>query len=352
MTEERPGYIASLDGWRAIAVLLVIGAHAARLLKESNTAIGARAASFFQHAGFGVDIFFALSGFLICTLLLREKERGAVDLWAFYRRRVFRIIPPILVYLATLLAISAAGAIAVSTTEVAGVLLFLRNYVAGGWYTGHFWSLAVEEHFYIVVPLVIAFCSRERALRIALVAAIACAVIRFVEWKLQLPGEIEFRTEARFDVLMYGAIFAIAARTPTWRERLERRLSTVVVVALLVVAVGLLICFPAMPMRRTVVALVMPILIGYTVLHPHKAAGRVLNLAWLQYIGRLSYSLYIWQMLFFAPHDDLGWIQSFPGAVIGTAVCALLSYYFVEKPAIAFGRRLAAAWRPAFADSV
>lgn len=199
MTEERPGHIASLDGWRALAVLLVIGAHSARLLRETNTALGARAASFFQHAGFGVDIFFALSGFLICTLLLREKEQGAIDLWAFYRRRVFRIVPPILVYLTVLLAISAAGGFALSTTEVAAVVLFLRNYVTGNWYTGHFWSLAVEEHFYIVVPLVIAFCSRERALRIALAAAITCAVVRFFEWKLQLPGEIDFRTEARFD---------------------------------------------------------------------------------------------------------------------------------------------------------
>lgn len=151
---------------------------------------------------------------------------------------------------------------------------------------------------------------------------------------------------------MYGVIFAIAAKTPSSRAWLERSLSTVTVGALLVAAVGLLVYFPAMPVRRTVVAAVMPILIGYTVLYPHRAAGRVLNLGWLQYIGRLSYSLYIWQMLFFAPHNDLGWIQSLPGAVLGTAVCALLSYYFVEKPAIAWGRKLASIGRPAFVESV
>ena len=89
-----------------------------------------------------------------------------------------------------------------------------------------------------------------------------------------------------------------------------------------------------------------------TVVHPNWLVGRILEDVRLRWVGRISYSLYIWQMLFFAPHDDLGWVQSFPGAVIGTAACALLSYYFVEKPAIAFGRRIAAAWRPAFADSV
>jgi peptidoglycan/LPS O-acetylase OafA/YrhL len=127
MTLTRAGYIATLDGWRAIAVLLVIGAHATRLMRESQTAIGAKAASFFEHAGFGVDIFFALSGFLICTLLLREKSGGQIDLWAFYRRRFFRIIPPMAMYLVVISVMSALGYLAVSASEIAAVVLFCRN---------------------------------------------------------------------------------------------------------------------------------------------------------------------------------------------------------------------------------
>lgn len=344
MADTRPGYIATLDGWRAIAVLLVIGAHAAHLMRETGTWIGAHAAAFFEHAGFGVDIFFALSGFLICSLLLREKEAGSIDLWAFYRRRFFRIVPPLAAYLAAVVALGLLGYVKISEAEVVAALLFCRNYVAGAWYTGHFWSLAVEEHFYIVVPLALAFCTKQRALRIALVAAIGCALVRFVEWKLSAGAPmIEFRTEARFDTLMYGAIMAIAAHTPASRAWLERALTARTAAALLGVALVLLVVFPAMPARRTVVALTLPLLVAYTVLSPHGAAGRILETGWLRLIGRLSYSLYLWQMLFLTPRNELGWIQTAPGAILGTVACALASYYLIERPAIAFGHRTAPA---------
>jgi peptidoglycan/LPS O-acetylase OafA/YrhL len=91
----------TLDGWRAVAVLLVIGAHGTRLLLETGTKVGQVLAGFLSHAGNGVDIFFALSGFLISSLLLREKgSSGSIDIRRFYIRRVFRIIPPMATYLA------------------------------------------------------------------------------------------------------------------------------------------------------------------------------------------------------------------------------------------------------------
>jgi peptidoglycan/LPS O-acetylase OafA/YrhL len=349
MSDSRSGYIATLDGWRAIAVLLVIAAHASRLMRETHTSIGAHLASFFEHGGFGVDIFFALSGYLICTLLLREQDRNSIDLWGFYRRRFFRIVPPMAAYLAAVIALGLLGLVKVSQPEIAAVLLFCRNYVGGAWYTGHFWSLGVEEHFYIVVPLILAFCSLRNALKIAFATALGCAVIRFIEWKYSTGMEVEFRTEARFDTLMYGAIVAIALHTPAWRDWIGRRLTLPVAAALLAVALILLVSVPAMPARRTVVALTLPILVAYTVLSPRSIVGRLLETGWLRYIGRLSYSLYLWQMLFFVPRNELGWIQSFPGALLATAVCAIGSYYLVEQPAIAFGRRLIASKRVAFA---
>ncbi len=349
MTDARSGYIATLDGWRAIAVLLVIGAHASRLMRETHTAIGARAASFFEHAGFGVDIFFALSGFLICSLLLREKQRGPIDLWAFYRRRFFRIIPAMAAYLGAVVVLGLLGYLTISEGEVAAVLLFCRNYVSGSWYTGHFWSLAVEEHFYIVVPLVLAFCSRERAMKVALGAAVFCAMVRVFEWKLAPGVEVEFRTEARFDTLMYGAVMAIGLNVPAWRARIERWLTLRTAAVIFGVALVLLVAFPAMPVRRTVVALALPLLVAYTVLTPTGLVGRMLEAGWLRFIGRLSYSLYLWQMLFFAPRNELGWLQTALGAILSTLACAVASYYLVEQPAIAFGRRLGRA--PAIAPT-
>jgi peptidoglycan/LPS O-acetylase OafA/YrhL len=97
--------------------------------------------------------------------------------------------------------------------------------------------------------------------------------------------------------------------------------------------------FPAMPVRRTVVSMALPVLIGYTVLRPRELLGRFLDWPVLQWVGRLSYSLYVWQMLFFTPTQDLP-VQTFPMALIGTALCAVLSFYLVEQPATNYGRRL------------
>ena len=100
---RKPGYIPTLDGWRAIAILLVIGAHCCPALLRTGTAVGKGLAALFIHAGYGVDVFFAISGYLIGTLLLKEKSaNGTISLGRFYTRRVFRILPPILVYLATI----------------------------------------------------------------------------------------------------------------------------------------------------------------------------------------------------------------------------------------------------------
>jgi peptidoglycan/LPS O-acetylase OafA/YrhL len=90
----RAFYIPALDGWRAIAVGLVIGAHCVPALINSGWKVGKYAAAGFERGGVGVDIFFCLSGYLISTILLREKERTkTIDFASFYIRRVFRIVP-------------------------------------------------------------------------------------------------------------------------------------------------------------------------------------------------------------------------------------------------------------------
>jgi peptidoglycan/LPS O-acetylase OafA/YrhL len=321
--------ISTLDGWRAIAVSLVIAGHAVPMLQQTEP--GRLVTLLVNHAGFGVDVFFALSGFLICTLLLQEKESGGISLPAFYVRRAFRIIPPIVVYLCVVMLI-----LPVSAKEVLGSLFFVRNYVDGTWYTGHFWSLAVEEHFYLVVPVVIMLLPWKGAMRAALIAAMCCILIRAIEAPMLL-GKVEFRTEARFDGLMFGAVLALLLRV--WADQIRERLTLKVALAVLAVAAVLLVVFPAMPVRRTVVSMALPVLIGYTVLRPRELLGRFLDWPVLQWVGRLSYSLYVWQMLFFTPTQDLP-VQTFPMALIGTALCAVLSFYLVEQPATNYGRRL------------
>jgi peptidoglycan/LPS O-acetylase OafA/YrhL len=345
-SENSQSYIPSLDGWRAIAVSLVIGAHSYSMLMNNGSAPARSLALFFAHAGYGVDIFFALSGYLICTILLREKrETGTISMSQFYTRRAFRILPPMLLYLLVITCLSLLTFLPlIDAREVLAVVLFYRNYCFGTWYTGHFWSLAIEEHFYAVVPVFLLLFNSRRAMGVAFSLILLCVGIRSFEYSHGLfPASLlQFRTENRFDGLMWGAVLALALQYPTVRSWLKLRLNTWMFFAAIAASIVLLVEFDSQPERRTIVAAVMPILIGHSVLNPQSIVGRLLELSPLRWLGRISYSLYIWQMLFLVGEDrPLGQIQGFPFALILPLACAALSYYLVERPMIAFGRRLA-----------
>ena len=117
-----------------------------------------------------------------------------------------------------------------------------------------------------------------------------------------------------------------------------------VLLGIFFLALLLLLKFDAMPMRRTVIAAALPCFIGYTVLNPQSLLGRSLETGLLKWIGRVSYSLYIWQMMFLPEGDrPLGVIQAFPLSLILPFFYASLSFYFIEKPMIRLGHKLAAA---------
>ncbi len=107
-------------------------------------------------ARFGVQIFFVISGFLITTLLLRERAcyRSTVDLLAFYRRRTFRIFPAAMAYILVVVSVWAAIGRAFQARYVFGALTYTMNYMRKPpWQLRHLWSLGVEEQFYIVWPI-------------------------------------------------------------------------------------------------------------------------------------------------------------------------------------------------------
>jgi len=166
------GYIPTLDGWRAIAILAVIVHHATvSYVYPSGPYPSGRGLWISRLLGdHGVAIFFAISGFLICTRLLQEhRKTDRISLKSFYLRRAFRILPPYFLYLAILGVIAAAGVIEVEPIEWWSCAFFFRNYMPGphppftGWYTGHFWSLSIEEHFYLFWPLMLVVCGNKRA---------------------------------------------------------------------------------------------------------------------------------------------------------------------------------------------
>jgi peptidoglycan/LPS O-acetylase OafA/YrhL len=350
----REEYYPTLDGWRAVAIAGVTTAHAAfAVFRPGGPHPNDLAFAATRYGALGVDLFFGISGFLICSRLVREfEDTGALDLRRFYIRRAFRILPP---YLFTLLAVSiiaAVGLIPLSPQEFWTSLLFVRNYVPApteqsGWYTAHFWSLSTEEHFYLLWPLLLVLWTPARAVRYVVFLACGVALWRAVEFRMALLSGVlpavpfYTRTDIRIDALLWGCFVALLLRDPLRRARCRQLLTPatwVVAVALYVACVA-----TALPFAMAWEAMLVPVILVGTVLRPEMAIARLLETRVFRWIGRLSYSLYLWQTPFFTPSSamaPLGPLQSFPLNVIGVVGLAVLSYYAIERPMIRVGRRL------------
>ncbi len=182
-----------LDILRLLAVVLVLGRHMPSP-PETLPTYWASILSIWQRGGWvGVDLFFVLSGFLVSGLLFTEyKLRGHFSIVRFYTRRGWKIYPPFFFYIAATLGARASIGRTHSLPpgrEIAAELLFLQSYLPGLW--GHTWSLAVEEHFYLLLPLALALLLKlnrgstsplRPVLPIAMCVAILEFVLRLVNW--------------------------------------------------------------------------------------------------------------------------------------------------------------------------
>ena len=330
-------YIPTLDGWRAVAISMVVLSHSARSSAQA------------EHLGFfGVALFFGISGYLICTKLLVEGERtGTISLKRFYWRRGFRILPASLTYLAVIGMLAALSLEQVRARDIASGALLFANYLPNRcWDLNHFWSLSMEEHFYLLWPMLLFSLGTRWAQRAAGLSILAIFLWRW--WVMNhfvLPGIATLtRTDVRLDAFFAPCILAIVLRAPTWRERLRRWVGPIAVLGLL--------CFLALlrmlhfssgafgSFRSLAQACILPVVIVSTVFRPQDLVGRVLELAPIRWVGRISYSIYLWQMPFF---DRSGWLSAHTPSniakIAALMVAATLSYYVVEKPLIRFGRR-------------
>lgn len=335
--------IPTLDGWRALAICAVLIHHCAAgfFLRESDYARNVT-----RYGAFGVDIFFGLSGLLITLLLLEEWQRTAsFDLRGFYIRRAFRILPP---YLALLGAYTIMG-LWRSGWEAASCLLFFRNYLPDNLATDGtlpLWSLAVEEHFYLLWPGILAWIGARRSKHAALGLALSFATWRMIASQLRTPllplVHPHFRTDLRLDALLWGCVFAFVLHDARERERTSKQLRFPVWIVLAVTLAASLAWYSQL--TSVWVAAVIPMLLVGTAIHPGWLLSRGLDFAPVKWLGKISYSLYLWQAVFLAPgwEHALRWWRVWPWNLALCFGAAALSYYAIEKPAIRLGRRLAA----------
>jgi peptidoglycan/LPS O-acetylase OafA/YrhL len=343
------GYMPTLDGWRAISIILVLLRHSR--VSAAIPVIGPFLWQVSEHGAIGVYVFFAISGVLICGRMLQEEQKhGRISLGNFYIRRAFRILPPALLYLLTLAVLSPIPG--VTRLELVSALFFFRNYVLVAlppayWFTGHFWSLAVEEHFYLLLPGILFFFPKRRAW---VLGALTLAVFAWRSWLAHTTSlDLGSRTDTVLDALLIPALITIAANNDRYAVHLRRFLKPSFSAVLLAIFLALL--FIKVPFNLVLRATILPLLLLGTSQHPENLVGRILESAPLRWIGRLSYSLYLWQQLFFCDQFwsgalPLGMLQQWPMKLVGLIGCASISYYVLERPMVRLGHRLASSGVP------
>lgn len=353
VTENRaaPLHIPSLDGIRAVAFLIVFVGHAGLADRVPG--------------GFGVTAFFFLSGYLITTLMRMEREKhGRVSLKQFYLRRALRILPPFYLVLLLATVASATGVLpgGVSRGAVAALALHAGNYwvILNGYAgppagTGVYWSLAVEEHFYLVFPVLFIVLSRyvsSRA-RQAMALYVLCGLVLawrcFLVYRLHVTTDRTYMgSDTRIDSILYGCALALYGNPVLdGPSRIAESTWKWVLVPLAIGALVFALVYREPGFRETLryslqgVALT-PIFIA-AVRYPRWLVFRPLNSRAASFLGVLSYSLYLvhYSLLdFVSAHVNAHPVVQGVLALLASVAAAYAIYRLVEKPCAALRRRL------------
>jgi peptidoglycan/LPS O-acetylase OafA/YrhL len=342
------GTVPSLDGLRAISILLVLGAH----FISDRVFPG----------GLGVYIFFVISGFLITRLLIVENaDTGGISLPLFYLRRALRLYPVIIAFTICIIAVDIVLGRPYDLIEPVAALGYFSNYLSV-YLISHgverlmpydvFWSLSVEEHFYILFPLAFLWLRGDPS---RLLWAITGLFVVCLGLRLGVVGlhpnnltaiTIYLESQYRLDSIGFGVALALACQLGSGR-RLLRSLAHpfATVTSLTIIGACLAVRDPWFrdTLRYTVLGCAIDVLLaGVLFGDTLRLVQWALNTEPLMWLGRLSYSIYIWHegVASFLPRTGYPAWQMAAISFSATAVAAVVSYYLVEQPFLHLRRYL------------
>lgn len=333
--------IAGLDGLRGVAVLCVLAVHTTPPIIESGF--------------FGVDVFFVLSGFLITSILLHElDETGAIDLRQFYIRRALRILPAIFAVIIAVLfyaAFAEKDRLHALFMDAVAALLFYFNWVDAFHFKymefTHFWSLSIEEQFYIVWPSILLVCmnfskSNRMALLVLGIGVIGPEIGRVLLWPGASNNILYFRTELRIDALSWGALAAIiGVRGFHSREFFSKWKNIIAFISIIIIVTHLI--FLTRPWTHfylyygafSLVAIASAALIFCISFYPPRFIVSFLEFPPIKWIGVISYGLYLWHWpVFLLTQRYLAISAPFKNtvAIILSIILAAISFFLWERP--------------------
>lgn len=355
------GYLPSLDGLRAVAILIVLAAH---------FGLGK-----IVPGGFGVMLFFFLSGFLITRLLVAEyNDTGKLNLKRFYIRRLIRLYPPLLLMLIIFPVALIVLKHAVYWQELLSVMFYFENYYLvyfAGSISEHvnfniFWSLAVEEHFYLIYPIIFLFFYKNKSFKFILTLLILVALVTRLYYAIILESPLlsgyadpsyeptYMLSHCRYDSILFGCLSAILINNNSkiylW---LCNNFATITIAFLVIVSTFILRGdFFRNSFRYTVQGLSLMLIIPPVILYKkYQVVNTLLSKKWLIYIGKLSYSLYVmhWAGIILAgdlyPQKNemyLDMLKPWPWYLVAFSITiglSLFSYHVVEKKFIKLRKR-------------
>jgi peptidoglycan/LPS O-acetylase OafA/YrhL len=371
------GYMPTVDGLRGIAILFVLWYHAPFLfrdlpqfsvIQQSPWALLGAFGRMSLGGWIGVDLFFVISGFLITLILLRIKE-GAGSSLAFWGRRALRILPLAVLYLAVLIGLTSLG----------DPLKMLSSFDRWAWYAFYvgnihiaiygwqplavmiLWSLAIEEQFYLIWPLIVRACAAHQILRCSISLMVIAPLTRAVMLSAaDYPATYVF-TFCRVDALAAGAALAVLFNTPKTQRQTTALCKRLVGPAMAAIAIIMLVPFsPSLPAARpwwfsifgySCLAISFAIVLGAS-LEIQGPIRAVLTSSVLTFLGRRCYGLYLWHVV--AAGCVIAAVQRWEAGVylyvilwlVMLVMMASASWLFFERPILSLKRFLPYQQRP------
>ena len=353
-------YIKGFNGLRAVSILLVLITHLGFLdsLAQTYSLFAQRVEPLINGIA-GVNIFFALSGFLITRILLLEKQKhDNISLGHFYIRRFLRLFPPLIIYTISIFILAKLHLIEKSSQiGVIFSILYIYNFIPNKFYTselGHTWSLGVEEQFYLVWPFIVNYFRQFGTIIFSILIIILCLLANLYLYNLSISyhHKLYFLKDifklSRWFIpavapIIVGTIFSYGGiiYQNTFKKIFENN-RYLIIISLLFYLSPLYLFSSVLIFSYIIQSAGISILLLWILYNQNSIVVNIFEFKPLEYVGKISYGIYIYHGLFIrtGPGGNL-WIQKYPINVLLTFGVAIISFEFVEKKVLLYKSRFA-----------
>lgn len=298
-----------------------------------------------------------ISGFLITYLLQHEKDIfSKVDLWDFYLRRFFRIVPALLFYMFIISILVLFKIVNTSFYEILTGLFFFQNYKHtfkfptndDYYYVGQLWTLSIEEQFYLFWPFLFRFTGRKVLIWFSLSVVLLSPLIRILtyyfvpQWRPYIP----IMAHTYFDPIMFGCLAALVKDLPLVNKFVFSKFAPMGIlfsITFIFLIQPFLVRDFGGPFNLNIGVFISSFLVSFILVYcyfrPNSILVKTLCFKPLAFVGVISYSLYLWNPLFLAPAGPYIW-QQFPYNFILTFIFGTISFFSVEKNFIHLRKKL------------